>query len=128
MEQDFNVLSIIRHPRYNSPVSYAHDIALLLLDRPAKINHAVNTVCLPNIYDNQGQQCTVTGWGLLKHEGASPDFLMQVGHFLKVRFRIILLDCAVFLMKCNKLLCSLFKSVQKKIARNLKTMGKVITN
>lgn len=60
-EQDLNVRRIYRHRNYHSPVSYAHDIALLLLDRPAMLNGAVNTVCLSNRGDRQGRECTVTG-------------------------------------------------------------------
>lgn len=76
--QDFNVRRIYRHPNYHRPVKYAHDIALLQLDRPAQINGAVQPVCLPSSSDQQGRECTVTGWGRLEHLGASPDYLMQV--------------------------------------------------
>jgi len=76
--QDFNVRRIYRHPNYHTPVRYAHDIALLQLDRPAQINGVVQPVCLPNTGDQQGRECTVTGWGRLEHLGASPDYLMQV--------------------------------------------------
>lgn len=76
--QDFNVRRIYRHPNYHRPVQYAHDIALLQLDRPAQINSAVQPVCLPSSSDQQGRECTVTGWGRLEHLGASPDYLMQV--------------------------------------------------
>lgn len=79
--QDFNVQRIYRHPNYHKPVSYAHDIALLLLDQPARLNGVVQPVCLPNKGDQQGGQCTVTGWGRLQHLGASPDYLMQVNWF-----------------------------------------------
>ena len=37
-EQEFGVASLIMHPYYHSPRRYAHDIALLQLDRPAVLN------------------------------------------------------------------------------------------
>ncbi|XP_058970380.1 trypsin [Pocillopora verrucosa] len=76
--QDFNVRRIYRHPSYHKPVSYAHDIALLQLDRPARLNGAVQPVCLPNDGNQYGRECTVTGWGHLQHGGGSPDYLNQV--------------------------------------------------
>lgn len=79
--QDFKVRRIVRHPSYHNPVSYAHDIALLELHRPAQLNGVVRPVCLPNKGDQQGRECTVTGWGRLEHLGVSPDYLMQVNSF-----------------------------------------------
>ena len=76
--QDFKVRRIYRHPSYHKPVSYAHDIALLQLDRPARLNGAVQPVCLPNDGNQYGRECTVTGWGHLQHGGGSPDYLNQV--------------------------------------------------
>ena len=41
-EQDFKVVKLIKHPEYHSPVRYAHDIALLQLDRPAVVTKWVS--------------------------------------------------------------------------------------
>lgn len=37
-EQDFRVIKIIKHPSYNNPKRYSHDIALLKLDKPAALD------------------------------------------------------------------------------------------
>ena len=37
-EQDFSVIKIIKHPSYNNPKRYSHDIALLKLDKPAALD------------------------------------------------------------------------------------------
>ena len=37
-EQDFSVAKIIKHPSYNNPKRYSHDIALLKLDKPATLD------------------------------------------------------------------------------------------
>ncbi|XP_022800427.1 anionic trypsin-1-like isoform X1 [Stylophora pistillata] len=76
--QDLRVRPIYRHPKYNDPVMFANDVALLLLDRPVQLNSAVRPICLPDKDDKPGTDCTVTGWGRLGHSGTHPDFLMQV--------------------------------------------------
>ena len=37
-EQDFRVIKIIKHPSYNNPKRYSHDIALLKLEKPAALD------------------------------------------------------------------------------------------
>ena len=37
-EQKFNVVKIIMHESYHKPIQMSHDIALLQLDRPAKLD------------------------------------------------------------------------------------------
>lgn len=37
-EQDFGVSKVISHASYNSPKQYAHDIALIKLNKPAQLN------------------------------------------------------------------------------------------
>ena len=62
-EQDLEIERIISHHSYKRPRGMAHDIALLKLRRPAKINRAVNLACMPG---SSGQvpdrkMCWVTG-------------------------------------------------------------------
>lgn len=76
--QDLRVRQIYRHPKYNDPVMWANDVALLLLDRPAQLNSAVRPICLPDKDDQPGTDCTVTGWGRLSYYGPYSDYLMQV--------------------------------------------------
>ena len=62
-EQDFSVAEIIIHPQYNKPKEYGHDIALLRLNRPARLTKHVGTVCLgePAIELNSGKNCWISG-------------------------------------------------------------------
>ena len=76
--QDLKVRQIHRHPKYDDPVMFANDVALLLLDRPAQINSAIRPICLPGKNDRPRTDCTVTGWGRLDDFGRRPDYLMQV--------------------------------------------------
>ena len=76
--QDLKVRQIYRHPKYDDPVMFANDVALLLLDRPAQINSAVRLICLSGKNDRPRTDCTVTGWGRLDDFGRRPDYLMQV--------------------------------------------------
>ena len=68
------------HRSYQKPVSYAYDIAMIKLDRPALLNRQVGLACLPHFGSSLpvGKRCFVTGWGRLQSGGASPDVLMQV--------------------------------------------------
>lgn len=89
--QDLRVRQIYRHPKYNDPVMWANDVALLLLDRPAQFNSAVRPICLPDKDDQPGTDCTVTGWGRLSHSGSDPDYLMQVNAPFKVEHILLLI-------------------------------------
>lgn len=40
-EQDIKVSKVITHPSYHNPVLYSHDIALLKLEKPARLNRLV---------------------------------------------------------------------------------------
>ena len=54
---------IISHHSYKRPYGLAHDIALIKLRKPAKINNAVNLACLPGSRGtvSDGKMCWVTG-------------------------------------------------------------------
>lgn len=62
-EQDFEVERIIAHERYKRPHGMAHDIAMLKLRRPARINKAVGMACMPGSSGRvpDGKNCWVTG-------------------------------------------------------------------
>ena len=87
-EQDFDVVKIIHHERYNTPNSWSNDVALLKLSRPAKIGKGVGLVCLSDDnfqrpFDDSNKTCWITGWGRLYYygyfsAGPQPNELMQV--------------------------------------------------
>ena len=82
-EQDVKVAEIISHESYHSPKRYSHDIALIRLEKPAKIGKGVGLVCMPDSklplpIDDINKKCWITGWGTLSSGGSSPDKLMQV--------------------------------------------------
>lgn len=81
-EQVIDVAQIISHTSYQSPVRYAHDIALLKLAKPAVLGKGVGLVCLSkpsNILpvDNLSKKCWITGWGILSSGGNAPNQLQQ---------------------------------------------------
>lgn len=82
-EQDIKVEEIIVHPNYKKPKSESNDIALLKLDKPAKLGKGVGLVCMPDPglplpVDDPNRKCWITGWGRLAFQGASAKNLMQV--------------------------------------------------
>ncbi|KAK3755006.1 hypothetical protein QZH41_001976 [Actinostola sp. cb2023] len=81
-EQNIPVAQIFVHPSYHKPMRYSNDIAVLKLARPAVLNKAVSTVCLPDDkfplpYDDLNKKCYITGWGTLASGGSQPNNLMQ---------------------------------------------------
>lgn len=61
--QEINVKKVLLHPDYQPGVEY-YDVALLELDRPAKLGPTVNTICLPFEQNEYlGDECLVSGWG-----------------------------------------------------------------
>jgi len=80
--QDFEIERIIMHYSYKKPYGLSHDIALLKLSSPAKLNSAVGIACLPDKsfdlpIDDESKTCWITGWGRLSSSGPSPTELMQ---------------------------------------------------
>ncbi|XP_028403966.1 cubilin-like isoform X2 [Dendronephthya gigantea] len=65
-EQTFDISVVRVHPNYNSS-SNQNDIALVRLQKPAKLNNYVNTICLPDQGSDKlfetGNNCHVAGWG-----------------------------------------------------------------
>lgn len=62
-EQEFNVIRVVVHPKYDSPVAINNDIALLQLGSEASKTSFVNTVCLPEETEVVpiGTRCYISG-------------------------------------------------------------------
>ena len=62
-EQEFSVIRVEVHPKYNSPIAINNDIALLQLARSASQTPFVNTVCLPEESEvvPAGTKCYISG-------------------------------------------------------------------
>lgn len=53
----------IQHPNFTRD-SAEHDLMLIKLKHPLKLNNQVKLVALPNTMDDRrGDMCTVSGWG-----------------------------------------------------------------
>lgn len=63
-EQLRSVSRIIPHPGYEAR-THRHDIMLLRLFRPARLTPQVRPVALPTRCPLLGEDCVVSGWGLL---------------------------------------------------------------
>lgn len=75
--QMIGVQRIFMHEQYH-PVTQAHDIAILRLCSPARLNEYVNLVCLPGPDPQEGQPVTAIGWGSTRKGSALPNALQQV--------------------------------------------------
>lgn len=69
-ETPVRVKRIVRHPGYDGS-GFAHNIALLELEKPAKLNDNIRMVCIPKrrrdkILEKPLQYGTVAGWGSTK--------------------------------------------------------------
>ncbi|XP_066995231.2 serine proteinase stubble [Anabrus simplex] len=64
--QDFRPEDVIVHPQYDNP-KYSSDLALIRLDRPARLSTYVSPICLPfgelAMKNYTGLKATVAGWG-----------------------------------------------------------------
>ena len=81
-EQEIGVEKIIVHERYNNPLRYSNDIALIKLVKPADLGVGVGLVCMPDVshplpFDNLNKKCWITGWGTLSSGGSQPNTLME---------------------------------------------------
>lgn len=75
--QDYNVVSIHRHPNYIPPAQY-NDIGLVRFDQAAFFNKYVTPACLQTKYDLAATSPIATGWGRLGFAGETSDELMKV--------------------------------------------------
>lgn len=62
-EQEVKVVRSIPHPCHNSSKSNNHDLMLLKLQKPIKVNDNVKPIGLPSHCPQPDQKCTVSGWG-----------------------------------------------------------------
>lgn len=63
--------SIVNHPGYVSGAP-AHDVALLLLERPAKLDQHIDLLCLDQNFDlKPNSRCIATGWGKVVLQGSN---------------------------------------------------------
>jgi Trypsin len=60
--QDIHVRSVVINGGYHSG-TLRNDIAILLLNAPARLSAYIKPACLPPPQDLSGMVCTVTGWG-----------------------------------------------------------------
>ncbi|CAN9515117.1 unnamed protein product [Ophioblennius macclurei] len=83
-EEDFGVLEIHMHPRYNASVSlYNHDIALLYLKSPIAFSKIVRPICIgPKPFIESlvkvSSPATVSGWGRTRFLGSTANALQKV--------------------------------------------------
>lgn len=80
--EDFGILRRTIHEDF-SPTSYANDIAVLKLDRPAKFSKAIKAICLPlqehfRTESFLGNSGTVAGWGAVSYNNVSSPLLLHV--------------------------------------------------
>ncbi|XP_062597771.1 elastase-1-like [Saccostrea cucullata] len=80
-EQTITLSNILMHPQYSdSAGGFPHDIAILRLSSPAKLNEFVKVATLPTSTSTSfynGRTCYITGWGRLSGGGSLPDTLQE---------------------------------------------------
>ncbi|XP_072463835.1 kallikrein-8 isoform X2 [Notamacropus eugenii] len=62
-EQKFKVVKSVPHPCHNESNGNSHDLMLLRLQKPVKVNDQVKPVGLPSHCPQPAQKCIVSGWG-----------------------------------------------------------------
>ncbi|XP_021960189.1 prostasin [Folsomia candida] len=77
-EQTRQVVQIIIHPSYDTPVDTENDIAILKVSAPFNFTPEVQPVILPDLNFAPTAVATVAGWGALTEGGSSPSVLMKV--------------------------------------------------
>lgn len=75
--QQFNIQEIIKRPDYSVNSRY-NDIALLKLDKPAKLSPFVRPACLQTNSQIGTKKAIATGWGLTSFSGSGSDTLLKV--------------------------------------------------
>lgn len=70
------VQRIIQHPAFNSS-NMDFDVALVQLSIPAPSSYTIQTLCLPSPTHSffKGAECYITGWGSMREDGESVQFL-----------------------------------------------------
>ncbi|XP_028406521.1 chymotrypsin-like elastase family member 2A [Dendronephthya gigantea] len=82
-EQEISVKRAIRHPDYFTPHPLNNDVALLELEKPAKLNDRVGLACLPSSnyelpVNDPNTRCYITGWGKTRYFGHMAQMLRHV--------------------------------------------------
>lgn len=83
-EQNYEVLELHIHPRYNSSISlYNHDIALISLTGPITFTTTVRPICIgPRAFTEylmeEYSPATVSGWGRMRFLGMTAETLQKV--------------------------------------------------
>nr|XP_053648149.1 proclotting enzyme-like isoform X1 [Cherax quadricarinatus] len=82
VHEDFNIMSQSFHENFD-PISYANDIAVIKMDRPATFRKGINAVCLPlpgKFREDSlvGTSGIVAGWGAVSFNNVSSPTLLHV--------------------------------------------------
>ncbi|KAK3703837.1 hypothetical protein QZH41_012451, partial [Actinostola sp. cb2023] len=77
-QQTFRVTRLHMHSGF-SMRHFRNDVALLKLERPARLSQGVSLVCTPpaNSRITPGSRCYITGWGRTRGGGNSAQILQQ---------------------------------------------------
>ena len=65
-ERRYYVSDIKVHYGYKNGIKHDNDIALVKLDKPAIFNNYIGSVCLPDDNYRDGENCYISGMGLLQ--------------------------------------------------------------
>ncbi|XP_044736800.1 transmembrane protease serine 9-like [Chrysoperla carnea] len=82
--QNFDVIQIEEHPEHG--ISHYNDIALLKLNKKAKLTAYVRPACLWTKHDIKNSKAIATGWGLT---GWIPFFHNRSSHLLQVTLSLV---------------------------------------
>ncbi|CAH1365893.1 unnamed protein product [Tenebrio molitor] len=81
--QRLNILKLIPHPQYIYPSNY-HDIALIKLEKPAKMNSYARPACLYSKPEISFERAIATGWGDVTLDGG-----VSNGDLRKVTLKLV---------------------------------------
>ncbi|XP_045126208.1 venom serine protease Bi-VSP-like isoform X2 [Portunus trituberculatus] len=81
--EDFEILKSTLHPDYNTPTSFANDIAVIKLSRPVSFRKDLLPVCLPLSESLHNKSLVaffgyVAGWGAVSFNNVSSPILLHV--------------------------------------------------
>ncbi|XP_063543888.1 trypsin-1-like [Cydia strobilella] len=74
--QVHRIRRIIKHPQYKAPSKY-HDIALLEVENPIKLDFTTVPACL-DVFGGDHSKAVATGWGAITWMGSNADYLQKV--------------------------------------------------
>ncbi|XP_048359819.1 granzyme A-like [Sphaerodactylus townsendi] len=88
-QQILKIAELKRHPCFSEePID--HDLMLLQLQKPAKLNQYVKTIKLPTSHDDlkAGTQCLVAGWGITHTRDRKPSDTLHEANVTVIDRRI----------------------------------------